>query len=61
MGTVSVEGLTGDGDVGRKLIGRPHSYSMELKRQVAKEYLAGARRNGLARRHHVSRKLMASA
>ena len=61
MGTVSVEGLTGDGYVGRKIIGRPRSYSMELKHQVAKECLASARRNGLARRRHVSRKLMASA
>ena len=37
------------------------SYSIELKRQVAKEYLAGARPNGFAWRYGVSRNLMATA
>ena len=34
------------------------SYSMEFKRQVAQEYLAGETLHGLAKRHEVSRNLV---
>ena len=37
---------------------RHHSYSIEFKRQVAREYVGGESLNGLARRHDVSRNLI---
>ena len=35
-----------------------HSYSVEFKRQVAQEYLAGETLYGLAKRHQISRNLV---
>ena len=39
-------------------MGKHHSYSVEFKRQVAQEYLAGETLYGLAKRHQLSRNLI---
>ena len=39
-------------------MGRHRSYSIEFKKQIAQEYLAGETLHGLAKRHGISRNLI---
>ena len=43
---------------GRKLMPKYRAHSIEFKRQVAQEYLAGETLHGLAKRHDISRNLI---
>ena len=51
-------GLSGPGFRGEKAHAEARSYSIEFKRQVAQEYLAGETLHGLAKRHDISRNLV---
>ena len=51
--------LTGDAGLSEdESHGKARTYSIEFKRQVAQEFLAGESLHGLSRRHDVSRNLI---
>ena len=58
-GQVMYKELTGDAGFQRmKAMAKHRTYSIEFKRHVAREFLAGESLHGLSRRHDVSRNLI---
>lgn len=62
-GPLGVAGLRWEFDLGRACEGskpmpKCRAHSIEFKRQVAQEYLAGETRHGLATRHDIRRNLI---